>query len=204
MLCTRVSPEISHRSTLMSMSSAWRAHTGNNKGVLNKRLLTNDESGASGPATSLKQRPRRTTALPTNEPQKLRQRPDRLQLSFFRSPDQAEGAWQSYTRLSMSPTHTVIASILLLLVCGSLSAQPIKKPSVQPSSAPQVSVAPIWPVLGLVVRRGVTMTAAWLAAAGDRTDARGCLAGGVSLPISGPISEVMRFPYPQIGSSPAP
>jgi penicillin-insensitive murein DD-endopeptidase len=92
-------------------------------------------------------------------------------------------------------TQRVIVSVLLLLFCGSGSAEPINKPAktaaVHPSASPKaVETVPSGPANRLF---GVVTSPAPLAARAIGSYARGCLAGGVSLPINGPEWQVMRL-----------
>ena len=105
----------------------------------------------------------------------------------------------------------VIACALLLLVCGSVAAEPIKKsakttavhPSkpikksakttaVHPSAPPkEVKTAPKGPPANQLF--GGVAAPAPLAARAIGSYAKGCLAGAVSLPINGPAWQVMRL-----------
>ena len=105
----------------------------------------------------------------------------------------------------------VIACALLLLVCGSVAAAPIKKsakttavhPSkpikksakttaVHPSAPPKgVKIAPKGPPANQLF--GGVAAPAPLAVRAIGSYAKGCLAGAVSLPINGPAWQVMRL-----------
>jgi penicillin-insensitive murein endopeptidase len=90
-------------------------------------------------------------------------------------------------------TQKVTFCVLLLLVCGPVVAEPIAKPSktaaVHPSISPKETI-PNGPANRLF---GAAITSAPLAARAIGSYARGCLAGGVSLPINGPEWQVMRL-----------
>ena len=85
--------------------------------------------------------------------------------------------------------------VLLLLVWGSVAAEPINKPdntaAAHPSISPKpVETAPTGPANRLF---GAVTSPAPLAARAIGSYARGCLAGGISLPINGPGWQVMRL-----------
>ena len=91
-------------------------------------------------------------------------------------------------------TQRVILSVLLLLFCGSGAAEPPHKTvAVHPSALPKdvkTAPAPSGPANRLF---GAVTSPAPLAARAIGSYARGCLAGGVSLPINGPEWQVMRL-----------
>ena len=85
--------------------------------------------------------------------------------------------------------------VLLLLVCRAVAAEPINKPdnttAAHPSISPKnVETIPTGPANVLF---GSVPGPAPLAARAIGSYARGCLAGGVSLPINGPDWQVMRL-----------
>ena len=90
-------------------------------------------------------------------------------------------------------TQRVILSVLLLF-CGSGAAEPPHKTvTVHPSALPKdvkTAPAPSGPANRLF---GAVTSPAPLAARAIGSYARGCLAGGVSLPINGPEWQVMRL-----------
>ena len=84
--------------------------------------------------------------------------------------------------------------VLLLLVWGSVAAEPIKKPdnttAAHPSISPKpVETAPTGPANRLF---GAVTSPAPLAARAIGSYTRGCLAGGISLPINGLDWQMMR------------
>ena len=91
-------------------------------------------------------------------------------------------------------TQRVILSVLLLLFCGSGAAEPPHKTvAVHPSALPKdvkTAPAPSGPANRLF---GAVTSPAPLAARAIGSYARGCLAGGVSLPINGPEWQVMQL-----------
>ena len=91
-------------------------------------------------------------------------------------------------------TQRVILSLLLLLFCGSGAAErPHKTVAVHPSASPKdvkTAPAPSGPANRLF---GAVTSPAPLDARAIGSYARGCLAGGVSLPITGPEWQVMRL-----------
>src|SRR6478672_13444575 len=85
--------------------------------------------------------------------------------------------------------------VLLLLVCRAVAAEPINKPdnttAAHPSISPKnVKTIPTGPANVLF---GSVPGPAPLAACAIGSYARGCLAGGVALPINGPDWQVMRL-----------
>ena len=88
-------------------------------------------------------------------------------------------------------TQRVLVSVLLLLYCASGAAEPTAKSVAVPPSATDVKMAPApsGPANRLF---GAFTTPARLAAGAIGSYARGCLAGGISLPINGPGWQVMR------------
>ena len=125
--------------------------------------------------------------------------------------------WIVFLHASLGPArpfrrfHRVIACALLLLVCGSVAAEPIKKsakttavhPSkpikksakttaIHPFAPPkEVKTAPKGPPANQLF--GGVAAPAPLAARAIGSYAKGCLAGAVSLPINGPTWQVMRL-----------
>ena len=94
----------------------------------------------------------------------------------------------------MTQRATFYVYVLLLLICSSVAAKPINKPAktatVHPPAAPkETQTTPSGPANVLF---GSAASPAPLAARAIGFYARGCLAGGVSLPISGPNWQVMR------------
>src|SRR6478672_1952014 len=91
-------------------------------------------------------------------------------------------------------TQRVIFYLLLLLICSSVAAKPINKPgktaAVHPPAPKESNTTPARPANVLF---GAVTTPAPLAARAIGSYARGCLAGGVSLPINGPDWQVMRL-----------
>jgi len=95
----------------------------------------------------------------------------------------------------MAQRATFYVYVLVLLICSSVAAKPINKPAktaaVHPPAAPkEVKSAPSGPANVLF---GSVPGPAPLAARAIGSYARGCLAGGVSLPINGPDWQVMRL-----------
>jgi penicillin-insensitive murein endopeptidase len=95
----------------------------------------------------------------------------------------------------MAQRATLYVYVLLLLICSSVAAKPINKPAktaaVHPPAAPkETKTTPAGPANVLF---GSVPTPAPLAARAIGSYARGCLAGGVSLPINGPDWQVMRL-----------
>jgi murein endopeptidase len=87
------------------------------------------------------------------------------------------------------------AYVLLLLTCAQVAAEPVNKlaktAAVHPSAAPKEDKStPAGPANVLF---GSVPGPAPLAARAIGSYARGCLAGGVSLPINGPDWQVMRL-----------
>ena len=94
----------------------------------------------------------------------------------------------------MTQRATFYVYVLLLLICSSVAAKPINKPAktatVNPPAAPkETQTTPSGPANVLF---GSAASPAPLAARAIGFYARGCLAGGVSLPINGPNWQVMR------------
>ena len=92
-------------------------------------------------------------------------------------------------------TQKITLYVLLLLVCRSVAAGPIDKPdntaAAHPSISPKnVETIPTGPANRLF---GAATTPAPLAARAIGSYGRGCLAGGISLPINGPGWQVMRL-----------
>ena len=89
-------------------------------------------------------------------------------------------------------TQRVLVSVLLLLYCASGAAEPTAKTVAVHPSATDVKTAPApsGPANRLF---GAVTTPAPLAARSIGSYARGCLAGGISLPINGPGWQVMRL-----------
>ena len=85
--------------------------------------------------------------------------------------------------------------VLLLLICGSLAAEPINKPAktaaVHSPAAPKETNTTLAGPANVLF--GSVASPAPLAARAIGSYARGCLAGGVSLPINGPDWQVMRL-----------
>ena len=92
----------------------------------------------------------------------------------------------------MTERATFYVYVLLLLICSSVAAKPINKPvktaTVHPPKETQTT--PSGPANVLF---GSAASPAPLAARAIGSYARGCLAGGVSLPINGPDWQVMRL-----------
>jgi penicillin-insensitive murein endopeptidase len=91
----------------------------------------------------------------------------------------------------------VIAYVLLLLVCGSVAAEPTKKAAKTTGAGPpptskEVKTAPPKAPPANELFGSVTAPAP-LAARSIGSYAKGCLAGGVALPINGPDWQVMRL-----------
>ena len=89
----------------------------------------------------------------------------------------------------------ITAYLLLVLICGPVAAEPVDEPAktaaVHPPAAPkEVKSTPAGPANVLF---GSVPGPAPLAARAIGSYARGCLAGGVSLPINGPDWQVMRL-----------
>ena len=89
----------------------------------------------------------------------------------------------------------ITAYMLLLLICGSVAAEPVNEPAKTaavhpPAAAKEVKNTPAGPANVLF---GSVPAPAPLAARAIGSYARGCLAGGVSLPINGPDWQVMRL-----------
>jgi penicillin-insensitive murein DD-endopeptidase len=80
--------------------------------------------------------------------------------------------------------------VLLLLACRSVAAEPINTPDNITAAHPSISPIPTGPANRLF---GAATTPAPLTARAIGSYARGCLAGGVSLPINGPDWQVMRL-----------
>jgi penicillin-insensitive murein DD-endopeptidase len=96
---------------------------------------------------------------------------------------------------SRATKQKITLCVLLLLVCGSLAAEPADKPpktaAVDPPVSPKpVETAPTGPANRLF---GAVTSPAPLAARAIGSYAKGCLAGGISLPINGPDWQVMRL-----------
>jgi penicillin-insensitive murein DD-endopeptidase len=92
-------------------------------------------------------------------------------------------------------TQRATFCVLLLLICSSVVAKPINKPAktaaVHPPAAPkETKTTPAGPANVLF---GAVTTPAPLAARAIGSYVRGCLAGGVALPINGPEWQVMRL-----------
>ena len=90
----------------------------------------------------------------------------------------------------------VIASVLLLLIVGPAVAEPIKKPEKTtavnpPLASKDLKTEPKAPPANELF--GAATTPAPLAARAIGSYAKGCLSGGVSLPINGPDWQVMRL-----------
>jgi len=95
----------------------------------------------------------------------------------------------------MAQRATFYVSVLVLLICSSVAGKPINKPAktaaVHPPAAPkEANTTPAGPANVLF---GSVPGPAPLAARAIGFYARGCLAGGVSLPINGPDWQVMRL-----------
>jgi penicillin-insensitive murein DD-endopeptidase len=93
-------------------------------------------------------------------------------------------------------TQKAVSLVLLLLLCGSVAAEPVEKPSKTGGGIPSPAVketkaAPKEPPANELF--GAATSPAPLAARAIGSYARGCLAGGVALPISGPDWQVMRL-----------
>jgi murein endopeptidase len=93
-------------------------------------------------------------------------------------------------------TQKVVSLVLLLLICGSVAAKPVKHLSKSiaaiPSPAPkETKAAPKEPPANELF--GAAASPAPLASRAIGSYARGCLAGGVALPINGPDWQVMRL-----------
>ena len=89
----------------------------------------------------------------------------------------------------------ITAYLLLLLICGPVAAEPVNEPAktaaVHPPAAPkEVKSTPAGPANVLF---GSVPGPAPLATRAIGSYARGCLAGGVALPINGPDWQVMRL-----------
>jgi penicillin-insensitive murein DD-endopeptidase len=91
-------------------------------------------------------------------------------------------------------TQRVIVSVLLLLFCGPGAAEPTNRTvAVHPSAVSKdakTAPAPSGPANRFF---GAVTSPAPLVARAIGSYARGCLAGGVSLPINGPEWQVMRL-----------
>jgi penicillin-insensitive murein endopeptidase len=95
----------------------------------------------------------------------------------------------------MTQRLTFYVYVLLLLICSSVAAKPIHKPAktaaVHPPAAPKQANATLAEPANVLF--GSVASPAPLAARAIGFYARGCLAGGVSLPINGPEWQVMRL-----------
>ena len=108
-------------------------------------------------------------------------------------------------------TQKVISLVSMLLICGSVAAEPVKHPSKSTAALPlpapkETKSAPKEPPANELF--GSATSPAPLASRAIGSYARGCLAGGVALPINGPDWQVMRLSrnrnwgHPRLSSAP--
>jgi len=93
-------------------------------------------------------------------------------------------------------TQKVVSLVSMLLICGSVAAEPVKHPSKSTAALPlpapkETKSAPKEPPANELF--GSATSPAPLASRAIGSYARGCLAGGVALPINGPDWQVMRL-----------